>query len=47
MPDGTWWAVCPSCRRKFTRHRRPRRNLRYSCCDCGWESGRLKFLRSE
>jgi predicted SprT family Zn-dependent metalloprotease len=45
MPDGRWWAICPTCRRRYTRHRRPKRNLRYSCRDCGWEAGRLKFLR--
>jgi predicted SprT family Zn-dependent metalloprotease len=46
MPDGTWWAECPACRRRYTRHRRPRRTLRYSCGDCGWELGKLKFART-
>jgi predicted SprT family Zn-dependent metalloprotease len=43
MPDGKWRAVCPGCRRKYTRHRRPKRNLLYSCSECGWETGKLKF----
>lgn len=43
MPDGNWWAVCPNCRRKYTRYRRPGRRHLYCCSDCGWESGQLKF----
>jgi predicted SprT family Zn-dependent metalloprotease len=43
MPDGRWTAVCPSCQRRYTRHHRPRRHLLYCCCNCGWNTGQLKF----
>jgi predicted SprT family Zn-dependent metalloprotease len=43
MPDGKWQAICPNCRREFTRYRRPGRKHLYCCTDCGWDSGRLKF----
>jgi predicted SprT family Zn-dependent metalloprotease len=47
MPDGKWRAICPNCRRRYTRHRRPARRTRYCCSDCGWESGRLRFNAAE
>jgi predicted SprT family Zn-dependent metalloprotease len=43
MPDGKWRAVCPGCRREYTRHRRPARRSLYCCSDCGWQGGQLKF----
>jgi predicted SprT family Zn-dependent metalloprotease len=43
MPDGGWKATCPRCRREYTRHRRPKRHLIYSCSECGWDTGKLVF----
>ncbi len=43
MPGGRWKAVCPGCRRQYTRHRRPMRNRRYACRACGPGVGALSF----
>lgn len=43
MPRGRWQAICPACRREYSRHRRPQRHLSYCCSDCGWQSGKLVF----
>lgn len=43
MPSGAWSAVCPGCRREYTRHRRPQMSYRYSCGDCGAAKGSLQF----
>ncbi|HEV2971608.1 MAG TPA: SprT-like domain-containing protein [Pirellulales bacterium] len=46
MPAGRWRATCPGCRRQFDRIRRPPRNRRYMCPQCGPEVGKLMFRAS-
>lgn len=41
MPAGRWRATCPSCERKWTRHRRPQAGRRHWCGKCGPERGPL------
>jgi predicted SprT family Zn-dependent metalloprotease len=43
MPPGSWQAVCPRCRDRFDRYRRPKRNRTYSCPRCGPNDGKLSF----
>ncbi len=43
MPAGRWNATCPACRRQYNRIRRPFRNRRYNCPQCGPEQGKLLF----
>lgn len=44
MPVGRWKAVCPACRKQYTRHRKPMRNRRYICRACGPDRGVLSFV---
>jgi len=44
MPEGDWTAKCPSCRKIFTQHRRPKHlHGGLYCIKCGPEDGALNF----
>lgn len=43
MPEGNWRAECPSCRRSFTRHRKPGKQYGLYCRRCGPVAGSLRF----
>lgn len=43
MPDGDWHAKCPSCRKVFTMHRKPKSVRGRYCVACGPDHGRLNF----
>ncbi len=47
MPDGKWKAQCPSCRKIYSQHRRPRYSRGLYCRHCGPELGRLLFNNDE
>jgi predicted SprT family Zn-dependent metalloprotease len=46
MPPGQWQAQCPSCQRRFSRHRKPRLIDEFHCVTCGEERGSLLFART-
>jgi predicted SprT family Zn-dependent metalloprotease len=43
MPEGRWQAECQRCRRRFHRHRKPKRMKGWFCRHCGPEHGRLAW----
>ena len=43
MPGGRWRATCPTCRRDYSRYRRPLRRRKYHCPQCGPRRGELLF----
>lgn len=43
MPEGYWSAKCPSCRKVFNRHRKPRNIRGLYCVACGPGRGSLAF----
>lgn len=47
MPEGRWQAACPSCGRRFHRHRKPRPSGRWWCRRCGRVRGVLTWRLAE
>ncbi|HEY9714056.1 MAG TPA: SprT-like domain-containing protein [Chroococcales cyanobacterium] len=43
MPDGDWRAQCNSCKKEFSRHKRPMKSRGYYCTACGPVRGTLKY----
>jgi predicted SprT family Zn-dependent metalloprotease len=43
MPEGHWQAECANCRRRYHRHRQPKRMKGWFCRRCGAEQGRLTW----
>jgi predicted SprT family Zn-dependent metalloprotease len=43
MPEGDWRAQCPSCKRVFSRHRRPKSLRGFFCTRCGPALGQLCY----
>lgn len=46
MPSGHWAAQCPSCGKRYSRHRRPQKHARYWCRACGPARGPVIFARA-
>jgi predicted SprT family Zn-dependent metalloprotease len=46
MPKGRWQALCKTCGREFSKHRKPKRVRSHYCRRCGPDSGRLWFRDS-
>ncbi|QQE11090.1 SprT-like domain-containing protein [Planctomycetota bacterium] len=46
MPKGKWKAVCGSCEKAHTRHRRPLKGRTYYCRQCGPDVGELVFKKN-
>jgi predicted SprT family Zn-dependent metalloprotease len=44
MPPGNWRATCPSCKREYSRHRRPGQRV-YWCLPCGRTRGTITFCK--
>jgi predicted SprT family Zn-dependent metalloprotease len=47
MPRGRWRSACPSCRKLFDRHRRPKRLTGWHCQSCGKDRGPLHWREAE
>jgi len=43
MPKGKYEATCPTCKKTFHKHRRPKAGRIRYCAKCGSDKGRLTF----
>lgn len=43
MPEGDWRAECPTCRKVFTRHKKPKSLRGFYCTKCGPVNGALLY----
>jgi predicted SprT family Zn-dependent metalloprotease len=46
MPKGQWQANCPTCKKEFHCHRRPKNITSRYCMKCGTTNGRLTYSNS-